>query len=88
MFLTGLPNSVLQNAAAKSRDFEATYGKHRKPPENLSKGSSAEKVVVLIQKLNNIVANMKCQESFESNELGCLIELQRDARVLCEINLR
>ncbi|XP_062083571.1 DNA mismatch repair protein MSH6 [Humulus lupulus] len=86
--LAGLPDSVLQNAAVRSSNFEATYGKHRKPPKNLSEHSSAEKMVLLIQKLNSIASNLKFEESSESIGLSSFIELQREARVLCEINSR
>ncbi|PON72400.1 DNA mismatch repair protein [Trema orientale] len=87
--LAGIPDSVLQNAAAKSRDFEATYGKHnRRSESSLSKQCLAEKMVAFIEKLNSIVANLRCKESSESIGVSCLIELQKDARILDEINLR
>ncbi|EXB28598.1 DNA mismatch repair protein Msh6-1 [Morus notabilis] len=82
--LAGLSDSVLQNATAKSREFEAMYGKHKKPPENVYTQSSIEKMAVLIKKLNSVVANSRCEESAES--ISCLIDLQKEARILCEIN--
>lgn len=84
--LAGLPDFVLQNAAAKSREFEATYGKHKKPPENISNQNAVEQIVVLIQKLNGVVANLRCQESLES--ISHLIDLQQESRILCEIDSR
>lgn len=60
------------------------YGKHKKPPENVYTQSSIEKMAVLIKKLNSVVANSRCEESAES--ISCLIDLQKEARVLCEIN--
>ncbi|XP_030488613.2 DNA mismatch repair protein MSH6 [Cannabis sativa] len=86
--LAGLPNSVLENAAIRSTNFEAIYGKHRKPVNNLSELSSAEKMVLLVQKLNSIISNLKFEESMESIGVSSFIELQREARVLCEINSR
>lgn len=82
----GLPDFVLQNAAAKSREFEATYGKHKNPPENISNHSAVEQMVVLIQKLNSVVANLRCQEFPES--ISGLIDLQQESRILCEIDSR
>ncbi|KAF4364558.1 hypothetical protein G4B88_012140 [Cannabis sativa] len=86
--LAGLPNSVLENAAIRSTNFEAIYGKHRKPVNNLSELSSAEKMALLVQKLNSIISNLKFEESMESIGVSSFIELQREARVLCEINSR
>lgn len=85
MLFSGLPDSLLQKAAAKSREFEATYGKHRKAPgKNLSFQCSDDKVVEFIKNLNNIAAKLSCRESPESKSISCLIELQHRARMLMQ----
>lgn len=84
----GLPDSVLQNAAAKSREFEATYGRYKKSlPDNVAKPSS-EKMLVFFQKLNCIVSELMCLESSGWTSITSLADLQQEARKLCEIDSR
>ncbi|KAK9282095.1 hypothetical protein L1049_005007 [Liquidambar formosana] len=83
--LAGLPDSILQKAAAKSIEFEATYGKHRKRSEdNLSIHSLEDDMVVYIQKLIKVAENSSCYESSEGMGIGSLTELQHRARMLMQ----
>ncbi|KAL5863022.1 hypothetical protein ACOSQ3_000536 [Xanthoceras sorbifolium] len=85
--LAGLPNCVLQKAAAKSSAFEAIYGKHRTESEdNLPIHHSADEMMVLIRNLITITANLSCQKSSEGNGVSLLTELQHKARTLMQQN--
>ncbi|XP_020234813.1 DNA mismatch repair protein MSH6 [Cajanus cajan] len=79
--IAGLPSSVLQKAAAKSREFEATYGKCRKvsTETNPPNKNWLDEIAVIIQKLNNAATNLSCQEAIC---VGSLSELQDKAREL------
>ncbi|XP_028797259.1 DNA mismatch repair protein MSH6 [Neltuma alba] len=80
--LAGLPTSVLQKAAAKSREFEAAYGNRREvsPKNNASNQSWADEMAV-IQKLISATTNLSFQENFLDNSL---IELHNKARALLQ----
>ncbi|WP_204985566.1 hypothetical protein, partial [Escherichia coli] len=80
--LAGLPTSVLQKAAAKSREFEATYGKCRKVSSEANTANWVDEIMVMIQKLNNAVTNLSSQE--KTICIGSLIELQGEARELLQ----
>ncbi|XP_054801883.1 DNA mismatch repair protein MSH6 isoform X2 [Prosopis cineraria] len=79
--LAGLPTSVLQKAAAKSREFEAKYGKHRKASleNNASNQSLADKMAVIIQKLINATTNLNILENLSDSFLS---ELHNKTRAL------
>ncbi|XP_027349607.1 DNA mismatch repair protein MSH6 [Abrus precatorius] len=81
--LAGLPTSVLQKAAAKSREFEATYGKCRKKSKETNSANQNwfDKIAVIIQKLNNAATNLSCQETICVSSLR---ELQDKARELMQ----
>lgn len=81
--IAGLPTSVLQKAAAKSREFEATYGKCRKVSSetNSSKKNWVDEIAVIIQKLNKAATDPSCQET---NCVSSLSELQDKARELIQ----
>ncbi|KAJ4727792.1 DNA mismatch repair protein [Melia azedarach] len=74
--LAGLPENVLQNAAAKSREFEAMYGKHQKESN----------MMVFIRYLISLTAELSCQKSSEGNGVSALAELQHRARLLMQQN--
>ncbi|KAK7259232.1 hypothetical protein RIF29_24833 [Crotalaria pallida] len=80
--LAGLPTSVLQKAAAKSREFEASYGKCRKVSSeaNTSNQNWVDEMKAFIQKLNNIATNSSCKETV----CDTLVELQDKARELLQ----
>lgn len=78
--LAGLPEKVLQKAVAKSIEFEAIYGKHKKESEENLPADHC--VVVLIQRLLTFTANLSCQKSSEGDDVSCLTELQRQARLV------
>ncbi|KAF6156960.1 hypothetical protein GIB67_039721 [Kingdonia uniflora] len=81
--LAGLPDSVLQTAAIKSKEFEENYGKRRKRSEDvLSNHSMDEKVAIVIQDLDRAVSSFSCHETSESTDIGFLREIQQQARLL------
>ncbi|KAF7818144.1 DNA mismatch repair protein MSH6 [Senna tora] len=82
--IAGLPVSVLNKAAAKSREFESTYGKYRKAysEKDSSDRNLVNEMVVIIQKLTNSATDLSCQESICS---GSLTELQGRARELLQL---
>ncbi|TKY61722.1 DNA mismatch repair protein MSH6 [Spatholobus suberectus] len=81
--IAGLPTSVLQKAAAKSREFEATYGKCRKVSSETNSPNKnwVDEITVIIQKLNNVATNLSCQETIWVRSLS---ELQDKARELMQ----
>ncbi|KAK7284586.1 hypothetical protein RJT34_19335 [Clitoria ternatea] len=81
--LAGLPTSVLQKAAGKSREFEATYGKYRRMSSktNSSNQNWVDEIRGIIQKLNNAATNLSCQETIC---ISALSELQDTARELIQ----
>lgn len=83
IFIPGLPISVLQKAAAKSREFEATYGKCRKVSSetNSTNKNRVDEIAVIIQNLNNAAANLSCQETIC---VSSLIDIQNKARELMQ----
>lgn len=76
--LAGLPDKVLLRAAAKSREFEAMYGK--KADDELFSQNWEDKMEVCIQKLINVVENLKS----DPTSVGSLTELQCRARMLLQ----
>lgn len=85
LFISGLPDSVLQKAAAKSRIFEDTYGKDRKKFENnLSNGSWVDEMVEFVQKFVDVAENLECHESPENTGLSSLTELRHRVQILLQ----
>ncbi|XP_057719078.1 DNA mismatch repair protein MSH6-like [Arachis stenosperma] len=81
--LAGLPTSVLQKAAAKSKEFEASYGKSRNASleTNSSNQEWVDEMIVVMKMLNKAAANLSYQEG------GCdssLHELKSRARELMQ----
>lgn len=81
--LAGLPTYVLQKADAKSREFEATYGKYRTVSSEpySSNQSWVDEIIVLVQKLYNAANNLSCEETVSDHSI---VKLQREARELLE----
>ncbi|ONH94119.1 hypothetical protein PRUPE_8G271300 [Prunus persica] len=79
--LAGLPISVLQKAAAKSREFEATYGKHRKA-DSFFFQSPVDNMVSCIQGLISAVEKWTSHESAKSIDIDSLTEVWHRARIL------
>ncbi|TYH73909.1 hypothetical protein ES332_D05G361200v1 [Gossypium tomentosum] len=75
------PDSVLQTAASKSREFEAIYGKHRSKgsEDKLPMQSSLDEMVVFIQELISLT-RLKTWE--EGTCIRSLTQLQQRARML------
>jgi DNA mismatch repair protein MSH6 len=82
IIISGLPTSVLRKAAAKSREFEATYGKYRKvlSETNFLNQSWVDEITAIVQKLNNAATNLSCETVSD----GSLMELQCKARKLLQ----
>lgn len=80
-FISGLPTFVLRNAAAKSKEFEATYGKCRKET-NLSTQDWVDEMIVIIQRFNNAARDLRCQETVCVSSLS---ELQGKASELLRL---
>ncbi|KAG6593236.1 DNA mismatch repair protein MSH6, partial [Cucurbita argyrosperma subsp. sororia] len=83
--LAGLPNCVLTEAAAKSREFEATYGiTGEESEENLCNHSWVDGTVTLIQKLISLESTLRCNDETETNGISSLKQLQQQARILVQ----
>ncbi|KAK6118119.1 hypothetical protein DH2020_048103 [Rehmannia glutinosa] len=80
--LAGLPDTVLQKAAAKSQEFEGSYGKRLKA--NLSTQSWEDKASLIIENLIKIAASNDCDTGTDSSVVGSLTNLQYRARLLLE----
>ncbi|OVA16806.1 DNA mismatch repair protein MutS [Macleaya cordata] len=81
--LAGTPDSVLQKAAAMSREFEAIYGKHRPgSKEELFSCDWDEKAAAIIKELGHILSNSSCHGDSETKGIALLSELQQTARAL------
>ncbi|KAJ6343741.1 hypothetical protein OIU76_005481 [Salix suchowensis] len=83
--LAGLPDSILQNAAAKSREFEAVYGQHRKGSEGNLAIQSCDKMAVLIQSLINATTSLSSQKS-AGIDISSMTKLQDKARIFLQYN--
>lgn len=81
LFSSGLPISVLQKAAAKSREFEATYGKHMKA-DSFFFQSPLDNMVSCIQELISAVEKWTSHESTKSIDIDSLTEVWHRARIL------
>ncbi|ESW35166.1 hypothetical protein PHAVU_001G212500 [Phaseolus vulgaris] len=77
--IAGLPTSVLQKAAAKSGEFEASYGKCRKVSSETNYPSKnwVDEIAAIIQKLTKVATNLSFQETLC---IDFLRELQDKAR--------
>ncbi|KAF9607275.1 hypothetical protein IFM89_033482 [Coptis chinensis] len=82
--LAGLPNSILQKAAAKSSEFEETYGKHRQASKDSCNSYRSKKVMVILRDLGNAVANSRCHEAHDKFDVRLLTEIHRRARLLLQ----
>ncbi|KAJ4838664.1 DNA mismatch repair protein msh6 [Turnera subulata] len=80
--LAGLPDSILQKAAAKSEEFEGSYGGQRKRG-NVA-GQSCDDTVLLIQNLISATVDLSCYKSSGSIGMNSLTEIQGRARMLLQ----
>lgn len=83
--LAGLPDTVLQKAAAKSQEFEDTYGKERKG-NKLSTKKLEDELVVFLQVLNDVAESLSCLESADRTSIYPLTKLQDRARTILPKN--
>eukprot|EP00258_Populus_trichocarpa_P024994 XP_024441013.1 DNA mismatch repair protein MSH6 [Populus trichocarpa] len=81
--LAGLPDSILHNAAAKSREFEAVYGRHRKGSEGKLAIQSCDKMAVLIRSLINATTSLSGHKS-AGIDISSVTELQDKARIFLQ----
>ncbi|KAM7277513.1 hypothetical protein ACFE04_019379 [Oxalis oulophora] len=84
--LAGIPDFILKKAAAKSREFEATYGKNMKGPATNTSliPSHVQETVAVIQNLISIATNFSCHENSEITSITSLTELQHKARTFLQ----
>ncbi|XP_026446226.1 DNA mismatch repair protein MSH6-like [Papaver somniferum] len=81
--LAGTPDSVLQKAAAMSKEFEKVYGKKKlKPTGESSSCNKDENFASLIKELGHFLANFSCPGDSEVKKMPLLCELQQTARRL------
>ncbi|KAI3449400.1 hypothetical protein Pfo_006065 [Paulownia fortunei] len=80
--LAGLPDIVLQKAAAKSQEFEGSYGKRL--GAKLSTQRWEDKASLIIENLIKIAAINDCRTLTDSTVVGFLANLQYRARLLLE----
>ncbi|XP_050237496.1 DNA mismatch repair protein MSH6 [Mercurialis annua] len=84
--LAGIPDSILQKAAVKSREFEAIYGQHGRVSEGNSKiQTDGDKIAVFLHNMIDVATNWSCN-STESIDISSLAELQHRARILLQQN--
>lgn len=83
--ISGLPDTVLQKAAAKSQEFEDIYGKQRKG-RKLSTEKLEDELVVFLQVLNNVAESLSCLESADSTSIYSLTKLKDRARTILPKN--
>ncbi|KAJ6972861.1 DNA mismatch repair protein MSH6 [Populus alba] len=81
--LAGLPDSILHNAAAKSREFEAVYGRHRKGSEGKLAIQNCDKMVVLIRSLINATTCLSGHKS-AGIDISSVTKLQDKARIFLQ----
>ncbi|KGN45011.1 DNA mismatch repair protein MSH6 [Cucumis sativus] len=83
--LAGLPNCVLTEAAAKSMEFEVTYGMAGEESEvDLCNQTWVDDTTTLIQKLISLESAVRCNDETEKNGIGSLKQLQQQARILVQ----
>jgi DNA mismatch repair protein MSH6 len=81
--ISGLPDSILHNAAAKSREFEAVYGRHRKGSEGKLAIQSCDKMAVLIRSLINATTSLSGHKS-AGIDISSVSKLQDEARIFLQ----
>lgn len=81
--LAGLPESILQKAEAKSKEFEETYGKHKQGLKELSDSHWAKKITGFLQDLGSVVTKSSCHETHDMADIG-LTEMHHRARLLLQ----
>ena len=72
---------MLLKAAAKSREFEAVYGRRREASTNCTIAWE-EEVVRFMQDLAGVVAETSSQAMVSNKSITSLCELQHKARIL------
>lgn len=92
VIFSGLPDSILQKAAAKSLEFEAAYGRHRKGSYRNLAIQNHDEMVIFIQNLVNVTTDFKVElgyfKSSRGIDVSCLTELQGRTRILLQQNWR
>nr|GMD27813.1 DNA mismatch repair protein MSH6 [Ipomoea batatas] len=79
--LAGLPDNLLEKAAAKSREFEGVYGNNNKGSRGNSSKNWDEKAIEVIRSLMHVA---DYNEPYGSKAIELLNDLQCRAKVLLE----
>ncbi|GAB2298057.1 hypothetical protein Dimus_032132 [Dionaea muscipula] len=81
--IAGIPESVLEEAALKSREFEAAYGRKNEVVKHGGPQILVEETFPLIvKKLIGVIANLVSSSSTPSAAIKLLVECQEQARIL------
>lgn len=75
----------MTEAAAKSMEFEVTYGMAGEESEvDLCNQTWVDDTTTLIQKLISLESAVRCNDETEKNGIGSLKQLQQQARILVQ----
>ncbi|XP_030532528.2 DNA mismatch repair protein MSH6 [Rhodamnia argentea] len=80
--LAGLPESILQKAASRSREFEHSYGRHKKGSPKHSCTQFSEEMALFMQKLMKLVMQSSDSELFDTTCIDSFVKLQHEAKLL------
>ncbi|GAB4841764.1 DNA mismatch repair protein msh6 [Ancistrocladus abbreviatus] len=83
--LAGVPDSVLLKASAKSREFEAAYGRKRKLRLDELEAWKAE-VLAFIQNVIKVVTDLSSLKLKQKVDIALFCELQCRARMILQQN--
>lgn len=79
--LAGIPDCVLLKAAAKSREFEAVYGRQQDRSKNVRDWD--ERTIKIFQ---NLIGISTSDDSSSNSSIATISKLQRQTRILLEQN--
>lgn len=80
--LAGLPNSLLENAASKSNEFEALYGKGRCGSKAQTSNALNDDLISVIQDILHGAISSNIHETCENAGMSLLSQLQQRAKLL------
>ncbi|KAK1294157.1 DNA mismatch repair protein MSH6 [Acorus calamus] len=81
---SGIPQTVLQKAAAKSTEFEASYGKREFMSEGDLESHVKDDEIAVIKDLLHFPMASSCQSATHSTSPSLLLELQQRARLVLQ----
>ncbi|KAK1318580.1 DNA mismatch repair protein MSH6 [Acorus calamus] len=82
--LAGIPQTVLQKAAAKSTEFEASYGKREYMSEGDLESHVKDDEIAVIKDLLHFPMASSCQSATHGTSPNLLLELQQRARLVLQ----